>query len=49
MLKNKIVELFTSLYIFNIVIVRKKDEVSEEINRILMKKFCMIFIQKIFN
>ena len=33
MLKNGVIEPFTSLYAFNIVIVGKKDGVGEEINR----------------
>ncbi len=30
MLKNGVIESFTSLYIFNIIIVRKKDRISKE-------------------
>ena len=34
MLKNKVIKPFTSPYIFNIVIVEKKDRVGEGIDRI---------------
>ncbi len=34
MLKNEIIEPFTSPYAFNIVIVKKKDGAGKEINRI---------------
>ncbi len=34
MLKNEIIEPFTSPYAFNIIIVRKKDKAGKEINQI---------------
>ncbi len=34
MLKNGVIESFISLYVFNIVIVRKKNRMSKGINRI---------------
>ncbi len=34
MLQNRIIEKLSSLYIFNVVVIRKKDDVEEGMNRL---------------